>query len=300
MRPDRRVWPERLPQLRNVHLDRLGGRLGRLAPGSGHEPVAADDLAGVEEELREDGALLRPAERERASVGTGLERPEDREFHAASSLQRYSRFTQDEHPRKRLLIANRLAFLFRALALLYRLGTAPLPRRCQVGQDDRTGRSRTEGEHQMDFRTNRTRQALAMLGACFGLLLLASPANARSDVQSQLAGEESSDAFSRYLANHRAHEEQVSADKQAYHATRTGIPDSVAAALEQQGAATVSEPLVVPYLSHGEGVIVGENGIPSRRRRSSPISATASASRQPTRPRRCAPSRTASSPSCTA
>ena len=114
----------------------------------------------------------------------------------------------------------------------------------------------------MDFRTNRTRQALAMLGACFGLLLLASPANARSDVQSQLAGEESSDAFSRYLANHRAHEAQVSGDKQAYHATRTGIPDSVAAALEQQGAATVSEPIVVPYLSHGEGVIVDENGFP--------------------------------------
>ena len=87
----------------------------------------------------------------------------------------------------------------------------------------------------MDFRTNRTRPALAMLGACFGLLLLASPANARSDIQSQLAGEESSDAFSRYLANHEAHEQQV--------------------AVTAQGT-------VIPYLSHGEGVIVGENGVP--------------------------------------
>jgi hypothetical protein len=73
----------------------------------------------------------------------------------------------------------------------------------------------------MDFRTNRTRQALAMLGVCFGLLLLASPANARSDLQSQLAGEESSDAFSRYLANHEAHEQQAT---------------------------------VIPYLSHGIGI----------------------------------------------
>jgi hypothetical protein len=113
----------------------------------------------------------------------------------------------------------------------------------------------------MDFRTNRTLQALAMLGACFGHLLLASPANARPDgFQPQLKSEESSDAFSRYLANHRAHEEQVSAAQHAYHATRTGIPDSVAAALKRQAA--VSEPTVIPYLSHGEGVVVGEDGFP--------------------------------------
>jgi hypothetical protein len=80
----------------------------------------------------------------------------------------------------------------------------------------------------MDFRTNRIRQALAMLGACFGLLLLASPANARPDgFQPQLKSEESSDAFSRYLANNRAHETAV-----------------------------------IPYLSHGEGVIVGDDGLP--------------------------------------
>ena len=106
----------------------------------------------------------------------------------------------------------------------------------------------------MDPRTT-TRQALAALGAALALLLLASPAAARPDgFQPQLASEESSDAFSRYLANNRVH------DEQAYHATRTGIPDSVAAALRQEGA--VSEPTVVPYLSHGEGVIVGTDGFP--------------------------------------
>ena len=76
-----RVGAERLAQLRDVHLHGLGGRLGRLAPGAFDEPVAADDLAGVEEQLSEHGALLRPAERERTTLGTGLERPEDGEFH---------------------------------------------------------------------------------------------------------------------------------------------------------------------------------------------------------------------------
>jgi hypothetical protein len=137
---------------------------------------------------------------------------------------------------------------------------------------------------EMDFRTNRIRQALAMLGACFGLLLLASPANARPDgFQPQLKSEESSDAFTRYLANHRAHEEQVTnatrgdgdqsdavtryltnlrAGEQAYHATRTGIPDSVAAALQRNADAATEQTTVIPYLSHGEGVIVGEDGVP--------------------------------------
>jgi hypothetical protein len=79
----------------------------------------------------------------------------------------------------------------------------------------------------MDPRTT-TRQALAALGAALALLLLASPAAARPDgFQPQLASEESSDAFSRYLANHRAHETTV-----------------------------------IPYLSHGEGVIVGNDGFP--------------------------------------
>ena len=105
----------------------------------------------------------------------------------------------------------------------------------------------------MNFRTNITRQALAVLGACFGLLLLASPATARPDgFQPQLKSEDSSDAFTatwrttrrtrrrstpatwgdqsdaftRYIANERA-----------YHASHTGIPDSVTAAIARNAAA---------------------------------------------------------------
>ena len=94
----------------------------------------------------------------------------------------------------------------------------------------------------MDFRTFTARQALATLGACLGFVLLAAPASARPD---------ESDAFGRYLANHEAHEEQVSMAGHPYKATRTGIPDSVAAAVERN---RVAEPTVIPYLSHGLGV----------------------------------------------
>lgn len=85
----------------------------------------------------------------------------------------------------------------------------------------------------MDFRTFTTRRAFATLGVCFGLLLAASPASAVPDL-SQTRQSDTSDAFTRYLANHEAHE--------ARHA--------------------VAEPTVIPYLSHGEGVLVGKDGRP--------------------------------------
>lgn len=117
----------------------------------------------------------------------------------------------------------------------------------------------------MNFRTYTTKRALTTLGACFGLLFVAGPANARPD---------STDAFTRALANH-----------QAYNASHTGIPDSVTAAIAASSAAASdvvipylshgqgvsvdeagfpqSEPaVVIPYLSHGEGVLVGEDGLP--------------------------------------
>lgn len=85
----------------------------------------------------------------------------------------------------------------------------------------------------MEFRTFTTRQALATLGACFALLLLASPASAVPDgFQPQLKSE-APDALDRYLANHRAHEQAE------------------------------SEPTVIPYLSHGVGVTVGDDGLPA-------------------------------------
>lgn len=87
----------------------------------------------------------------------------------------------------------------------------------------------------MDFRTRTSRQALAALGACFALLLLASPANADPDgYQPQLANP-GPDLVDRYLAIHRAQEER------------------------HQAAA---DPTVIPYLSHGMGVAVGADGYP--------------------------------------
>ena len=68
-----------------MYLHGLVRRLRRLAPRPRDEAIAADDVAGVEEELGEHGALLRPAEREHAILGPSLEGPEDGEFHAASS-----------------------------------------------------------------------------------------------------------------------------------------------------------------------------------------------------------------------
>jgi len=96
----------------------------------------------------------------------------------------------------------------------------------------------------MSPRTFTLRQALATLGASLGLLLLAGPAGAAPD----------GDAVSRYLANNGTDQGQ------AYHATRIGIPDDVAAAIARNHTA---EPLVIPYLSHGTGVTVDEDGLPA-------------------------------------
>jgi hypothetical protein len=133
----------------------------------------------------------------------------------------------------------------------------------------------------MRFSTITPRQAVAALGVCFAFLLVAGPASARPDGYQPQLKSDTSDAFTRYVANHRAHEDQVAkaalgdgdqsdpvssylADlraEQAYNASSTGIPDSVAD-LVAKNAAAASEPLVVPYLSHGEGVLVGEDGLP--------------------------------------
>jgi hypothetical protein len=62
----------------------------------------------------------------------------------------------------------------------------------------------------MDFRNLITRQGLATFAACLGLLLLAAPAGARTDLVPAQQQTEESDALARYLANHRAHEERAS------------------------------------------------------------------------------------------
>ena len=130
----------------------------------------------------------------------------------------------------------------------------------------------------MRFTPITPRQAVAALGACFALLVVASPANARTDLVRPQVTTDTSDAFTRYLANDRAHAYSASHtgipdsvasilanndrahDDQSYSATHIGVPDSVAAILAKNDRTT--EPLVVPYLSHGEGVIVGDDGVP--------------------------------------
>ena len=134
----------------------------------------------------------------------------------------------------------------------------------------------------MHFSTITPRQAVAARGVCFAFLLVAGPASARPDGYQPQLKSDTSDAFTRYLASHRAHEDRVAkaalgdgdqsdpvssylaslrAGQQPYNASSTGIPDSVAD-LVAKNAAAASEPLVVPYLSHGEGVLVDENGLP--------------------------------------
>jgi hypothetical protein len=77
----------------------------------------------------------------------------------------------------------------------------------------------------MDFRTLTSRHALAALGACFSLLLVASPASAGPDGSQPQLASAGPDVVDRYVANHRAQ-------------------------------------VAIPYLSHGIGVTVDENGYP--------------------------------------
>ena len=69
--------PERLPELRDVHLDCVRGRIRRFpGPERLHEPVGGDDAAEVEREHREQRPRLRAPERDDAAVLHRLERPE--------------------------------------------------------------------------------------------------------------------------------------------------------------------------------------------------------------------------------
>jgi hypothetical protein len=62
----------------DVDLERLDRRRGRcVSPEPVHQPVARHDGTAGEQERREQGALLRRAERDRAGVDDGLDRPKD-------------------------------------------------------------------------------------------------------------------------------------------------------------------------------------------------------------------------------
>ena len=76
-----RFGAEQLAELGDEVLQRGRGRLRRLLPPQlGDQPVGADDLACVHEEQSQEGALLLPAQRQRAAGTDDLERTEDSEF----------------------------------------------------------------------------------------------------------------------------------------------------------------------------------------------------------------------------
>ena len=78
------VGADRAAKRVHVHLERARGARGRLlAPDPVDQAVGRDDLVGVEQELREQGARPRPAERDRRTVVSDhLQRPEQPELHA--------------------------------------------------------------------------------------------------------------------------------------------------------------------------------------------------------------------------
>jgi hypothetical protein len=73
---------ERLPQLRDVHLEGRARSLRRLvSPNLVDQAIARDDAVRVQEEESQERALLPPAERYEPTVLLGLERAKDAELH---------------------------------------------------------------------------------------------------------------------------------------------------------------------------------------------------------------------------
>ena len=73
---------DRLAQLRHVALQRGRGRRGRrLTPDQVDQPLAGDDLVGVQQQDRQHAALARPAERRCHVPGSRLDRAEEPEVH---------------------------------------------------------------------------------------------------------------------------------------------------------------------------------------------------------------------------
>ena len=76
------VPAEHLAQLRDVHLERLSRRLGRLLVPEGlDQPIVRNDAVCVQREHGEGGTLFGAAEVERAPVVEHFERAEDAEIH---------------------------------------------------------------------------------------------------------------------------------------------------------------------------------------------------------------------------
>ena len=78
------VGADRPAERMHMHLERARrARRRLLAPDPVDQAVGRDDVVRVEQELREQGARPRPAERDRRTVVSDhLDRPEQAEFHA--------------------------------------------------------------------------------------------------------------------------------------------------------------------------------------------------------------------------
>ena len=90
-------FPEQLPKLRDVHLQRLLRRLGRVVlPERFDQAASRDNVVRLKKQHRQKRALLRPAQLERMPVHEHLERAKDpelqrirgRDHHAPVSLRR--------------------------------------------------------------------------------------------------------------------------------------------------------------------------------------------------------------------
>jgi hypothetical protein len=82
------VGAQDLPELRDVVLERVGGRARRLArPELVDEAVGGDDLCAPRQEQREHRPLPRAPERQLLPVGDDLERSQDAELHLSAPSQ---------------------------------------------------------------------------------------------------------------------------------------------------------------------------------------------------------------------
>jgi hypothetical protein len=75
---------ERLAQPRHVSLQGLGCRRGTtLTPQLVDQPIGRQRLVGMQQQQREQRALLAPAERHHTALIEDLERAEDAEVHSS-------------------------------------------------------------------------------------------------------------------------------------------------------------------------------------------------------------------------
>ena len=86
------VRSEGLAEVRDVGLDDVPRLLGRLLPPQlVDQRLGGHELVGTKHQVREDGALLRPAEGDGAVPHVHLEGAEDAEQHHAAGTVRHDR-----------------------------------------------------------------------------------------------------------------------------------------------------------------------------------------------------------------